>query len=338
MKVLAIDTSFDDTAAAVLDGPFTVLSNVVSSQFEAHQAFGGVVPEVASRLHVERMLPTIDGALEAAEVALTDIEAIAVTDRPGLLGSLLVGLDAAKSISLVRGIPLVCVHHIEAHLYALFLGRPKLKPSLLCLVASGGHTSLVLLRRHGEMSIMGRTLDDAAGEAFDKVARAAGLGLPGGPALSRLADEGTVGAVPMPKPKVGELDFSFSGLKTHGARLLAEGNAAADVAAAFQDSVVSVLVDRMVEAARRAGVNTIGLGGGVAANAAWRAASAQRAESEGLELVVPPFEYCTDNAAMIGCLGHFMLEAGLRDHITADARSAAEVGERSFELHSTDMA
>lgn len=332
MKILAIDTSFDDTAAAVLDGPHQVLSNVVSSQFEAHQEFGGVVPEVASRLHVERILPTIEEAIRRAGLTLDQIEAVAVTDRPGLLGSLLVGLDAAKAISLARGLPLICVHHIEAHLYALFLDRPDLRPPLLCLVASGGHTSLVLLRRHGEMSVIGRTLDDAAGEAFDKVARAAGLSLPGGPALSRLADEGDPKAVAMPRPDVGELDFSFSGLKTHGARLLTEGNAPADVAAAFQASVVEVLVARLAKAAKNVGVQTIGLGGGVAANGAWRRAAAEMAIDEGLDLVVPPIAYCTDNAAMIGCLGHIMLAAGLRHDLSSDARSAAEVGEISFDL------
>ncbi len=330
MKLLALDTSFDDTAAAVLDGPFTVLSNVVSSQFEAHEAFGGVVPEVASRLHVERILPALDEALLRADLDLGQIEAVAATDRPGLLGSLLVGLDAAKAIALARDIPLVCVHHIEAHLYALFLDRPELRPPILCLVASGGHTSLVLLRRHGQMSVMGRTLDDAAGEAFDKVARAAGLGLPGGPALSRLAESGDPGALSMPRPEVGELDFSFSGLKTHGARLLAEGNAPQDVAAAFERAVVEVLVARLAKAAGLAGVSTVGLGGGVAANKVLRRAATDMAEAEGLELVVPPLAYCTDNAAMIGCLGHFMLEAGIRHDMSADARSAAEVGEVGF--------
>lgn len=326
-KVLAVDTSFDDTAAAVLDGPFDVRANVVSTQWDAHQRFGGVVPEVASRLHVERILPAIDEALERAGIALGDLDGIAVTDRPGLLGSLLVGLDAAKALAFACDLPMVCVHHIEAHLYALFLGRPELAPPVLCLVASGGHTSLVLLRRHGEMAVLGSTRDDAAGEAFDKVARAAGLAMPGGPALSRLAEEGDPKAITMPKLRVGELDFSFSGIKTHGARLLEAGHRPADVAAAFQASVVDALVDRLRRGARETGVSTIGLGGGVAANGALREAATQMASKEGLTLIVPDLEYCTDNAAMIGCLGHFMLDAGLRSDFDADARSVAEVGE-----------
>jgi len=183
MRVLAIDTSFDDTAVAVVEGT-RVLSSVVSSQWEAHEPFGGVVPEVASRLHVERILPCLDQALREAEMDLDAVEGIAVSDRPGLLGSLLVGLDAAKALAFARDLPLACVHHIEAHVYALFLERPELEPPLVCLVASGGHTTLIHLERHGHMSILGRTLDDAAGEAFDKVARAAGLGLPGGPETS----------------------------------------------------------------------------------------------------------------------------------------------------------
>jgi N6-L-threonylcarbamoyladenine synthase len=326
-KVLAIDTSFDDTAAAVLDGPFEVLSNVVSAQWDAHQQYGGVVPEVASRLHVERVLPSIDEALERAGLDLAGLDGIAVTDRPGLLGSLLVGLDAAKALAFARSLPLVCVHHIEAHVYALFLDHAELEPPVLCLVASGGHTSLVLLRRHGQMSVLGSTRDDAAGEAFDKVARAAGLAMPGGPALSRLAEKGDPKAVNMPKLRVGELDFSFSGIKTHGARLLEEGHRPADVAAAFEASVVDALVDRLRRGAEKTGVSTIGLGGGVAANRALRHAATRMADKEGLTLIVPDFEYCTDNAAMIGCLGHFMLDAGLRSGFDSDARSVAAVGE-----------
>jgi N6-L-threonylcarbamoyladenine synthase len=332
MKVLAIDTSFDDTAAAIMDGPHQVLANVVSAQWEAHQAFGGVVPEVASRLHVERIIPAVDEALKQAQLSLDDIEAFAVSDRPGLLGSLLVGLDAAKGLSYAEQKPLVCVHHIEAHVYALFLERPDLEPPLLCLVASGGHTSLVLLRQHGDMTVLGRTLDDAAGEAFDKVARAAGLPMPGGPALSRLAEQGDATDVPMGRIRVAGLDFSFSGLKTHAARLLSEGYAAADVAAAFQEASVEVLVRRLRQAAKQTGVTTIGLGGGVAANQAWREATARMADQEERNLVVPPFRYCTDNAAMIGCLGHFMLSAGLRSGLETDARSVAEVGEIPFQL------
>ena len=331
MKLLALDTSFDDTAAAVLDGPYTVLSNVVSAQWEAHQAYGGVVPEVASRLHVERIVPTIDRALDEAGLRLNDIDALAVTDRPGLQGSLLVGLDAAKSLALARDLPLVCVHHIEAHLYALMLDRPALAPPLICLVASGGHTSLLLLRRHGHFEVLGQTRDDAAGEAFDKVARAAGLPLPGGPALSALAAEGDAAAVPMPKLRVGELDFSFSGIKTHGARLLAEGHDRADVAAGFEAAVVEALVDRLRRAARRRGVRTIGLGGGVAANSALRREAAAMARAEGLELLLPERVYCTDNAAMIGALGHVMLEAGVRSGLDADARSVAPIGEVRFD-------
>lgn len=325
--LLAIDTSFDDTAAAVLDGPFDVRSNVVSSQWDAHQRFGGVVPELASRLHVERILPAIDDALERAGVTLDELDGVAVTDRPGLLGSLLVGLDAGKAVAFARGLPLICVHHIEAHLYTLFLARPDLEPPLVCLVASGGHTSLLLLRRHGDLAVLGRTRDDAAGEAFDKVARAAGLPMPGGPALSKLATQGDPAAIPMPRLRAGDLDFSFSGIKTHAARLIEQGHPLADVAAGFERAVVDALVDRLLRGARAAGVTTVGLAGGVAANRALRAAATDMAAAEGLTLVTPPFEYCTDNAAMIGCLGRFMLDAGLRSGLDADARSVAEVGE-----------
>ena len=332
MKVLAIDTSFDDTAVAILEGRTEVLANVVTSQWEAHQPYGGVVPEVASRLHVERIVPAIQEALDTARLGLDELDAIAVTDRPGLSGSLLVGLDAAKSLALARDLPLICVHHIEAHIYALFLARPDLEPPLVCLVASGGHTSLVLLRRHGDLELLGRTRDDAAGEAFDKVARAAGLPMPGGPALSRLAEKGNPDALDMPRLRVGELDFSFSGIKTHAARLLAEGARPEDVAAGFQAAVVETLVDRLRRSARLTGVRTIGLGGGVAANEALRRAVASMASERGFDLVVPEPQWCTDNAAMIGALGHVMLEAGLRDGLEADARSVAEIGERPFIL------
>jgi len=329
MKVLAIDTSFDDTAAAVVDGR-RVLSSITRAQHQDHELFGGVVPEVASRLHVERILPAVDAALEAAGLDLHAIEGIAVTNRPGLLGSLLVGLDAAKALTLVLGTPLVAVHHIEAHVYATFVERPDLEAPLLCLVASGGHTSLVHLVRPGVLRVVGRTLDDAAGEAFDKVARAAGLGLPGGPALSELARRGSAGRVPVPRPAVPGLDFSFSGLKTHAARLLDDGAAPEDVAAAFEAAVVDVLVARLREAAKKTGVTTVALGGGVAANALLRLRAAEMADEERLALVVPRTALCTDNAAMVGCIGHEMLEAGLRAGLEVDARSTAAVGELPF--------
>jgi len=288
VRLLAIETSCDETSAAVLDEERGLLSNVVASQVDLHARYGGVVPELASRRHLERLGPVVDEALERAGTSLSDIGAVAVTCGPGLAGALTVGVAAAKAVAFARGLPLIGVNHLEGHIYANFLERPDLPLPALVLVVSGAHTDLVLMRGHGLYRILGRTRDDAAGEAFDKVARALGLGYPGGPAIERAAREGAAEAVrlPLPFPDERSLDFSFSGLKTAVLRAMAARGAppgptatdpprAADVAAAFQRSLVEVLVAKTVRAAGAHEVRSVLLAGGVAANGLLRARMAE---------------------------------------------------------------
>jgi len=310
--LLAIETSCDDTCAAVLDGP-RILSNLISSQAAAHAAFGGVVPEVASRHHLELTAPLVGAALEEAGVSLDDIEAVAVTTGPGLIGALLVGVSTAKAIAAARRLPLIPVDHLQGHVAANFLEPEPLDPPFLCLVASGGHTLLAAVRDHGGYELLGQTLDDAAGEAFDKSARLLGLGYPGGPALQKLAAEGDPDAFEMPVAMARDpgLDFSFSGLKTalvYRCRELGPEGVAerrADLAACFQAAVVRQLISKLKRALKKGDWEAVALGGGVAANGPLREAVAELCEERGVRLKLVPGALCTDNAAMIGSAARF---------------------------------
>jgi tRNA threonylcarbamoyl adenosine modification protein TsaD/ribosomal-protein-alanine acetyltransferase len=316
--ILAIETSCDETAAAILRDGHEVLSSVVASQVDFHRRFGGVVPEIASRKHTEAIVGVVDEALETAGVGLHELSAIAVTQGPGLVGALVVGVAYAKGLSMATGLPLVGVNHLEGHLFANVLSDPTVAPPLVALLVSGGHTSLVHVPVWGEYHTLGSTLDDAAGEAFDKVAKALGLGYPGGPILSKLAAEGDAKAIAFPRAMMhsGDYDFSLSGLKTAVVTWLrAEREAGRevdvpDLAASFQQAVIDVQVYKAVRAAQECGVSTFCLGGGVAANQALREALREALAAVDVRLSVPPFELCTDNAAMIAAAAHFRLWRG----------------------------
>ncbi len=317
MRVLGIETSCDETAAAVVGEDGAVLSNVVASQADLHERYGGVVPEIASRQHVEQVLPVIKAALAAAGTGLDEIEGIAVTNRPGLIGSLLVGVSAAKAIAYARRLPLVGVHHLEGHLFASFMAEPEARPPAVALIVSGGHTELYHARALGDYAVMGRRRDDAAGEAFDKGARAMGLAGTGGPAIDRLARAGDPRRVRFPRARTDSpFDFSFSGLKTALIRYLEQHPdelPLADVAASYQQAIVDVLVDKSLAAAERAGVAWVMVGGGVAANSRLQEQMRAAAEARGLRASFPPLSLCTDNAAMIAAAGRFHLMRGQRD-------------------------
>lgn len=309
--ILGIETSCDETAAAVVANGRTVLSNKVASQMEIHRRFGGVVPEVASRRHVEAITMVVEEALEEAGLGLDDLTAIAVTKGPGLVGALLVGLEAAKALAWANGKPLIGVHHLAGHIYANYLVEPFLFPNLT-LVVSGGHTELVLMKEHGHFQVLGETRDDAVGEAYDKVARALGLPYPGGPAIDRLAQEGKP-SIPFPRAwlEPDSYDFSFSGLKSAVLNYLNQAHQkglpvqTADVAASFQDSVAEVLVTKTVKAAQEYEVKQVMLAGGVAANSELRKRMEEACQKLQLPLLYPPLSLCTDNAAMIACAGYF---------------------------------
>ncbi|HWI96918.1 MAG TPA: tRNA (adenosine(37)-N6)-threonylcarbamoyltransferase complex transferase subunit TsaD [Solirubrobacterales bacterium] len=326
MLILALETSCDDTCAAVLDGA-RMLSNVISSQAAAHAQFGGVVPEVASRHHLELVAPVVEAALAEAGVSLDEIEAVAVTAGPGLIGALLVGVSTAKAIAAPRRMPLIPVDHLQGHVAANFLEPEPLQPPFLCLVASGGHTLLAGVRDHGGYELLGQTLDDAAGEAFDKVARMLDLGYPGGPALEKLAREGDPSAFDMPVAMSRDpgLDFSFSGLKTALVYLCRdlgpEGveQRRADLAASFQAAAVGQLVAKMDRALKQGDWEAVALGGGVAANGPLREAVAVLCERRGLPLKLVPITLCTDNAAMIGSAARFVEPIPYPDYLTYDA-------------------
>jgi N6-L-threonylcarbamoyladenine synthase len=312
MKVLGIETSCDETAAAVVVDGHRVLSSVVSSQVDLHAAFGGVVPELASRAHVELLTPVVAEALVEAGTDGEGIGAVAATVGPGLVGSLLVGLSAAKALALVWGVPFVGVNHLEAHIYASFLEEPDLEPPLVVLIVSGGHTLLVAMEGHGRYRLLGSTIDDAAGEAYDKVARFLGLGYPGGPAIDRLAMQGDPTAIAFPRGLRNEgYDFSFSGIKTSVVTYVRKHPevSTADVAASFQEAVVDVLVTKAQRAAAEIGATGIVLGGGVAANTRLRERVLDACIADGLRGFLPSREMCTDNAAMVAAAGWFRLKS-----------------------------
>lgn len=311
--ILGLETSCDETSAAVVRDGCAMESNIISTQVAIHRKYGGVVPEVASRRHLEMVPLTVHEALEQAGRGYGDLNAVAVTYGPGLAGSLLVGLMSAKAMALAHDLPVIGVNHLEAHIYANFLVRPDLPFPQLCLVVSGGHTDLVFIARHGAYRLLGRTRDDAAGEAFDKVARVMGLGYPGGPLIERQAREGDPQAIRFPRAYLeqGTSDFSFSGLKTavlnYLEREARQGRKVSipDVCASFQQAVTDVLVDKVMAAAEAHRPAGIMLAGGVAANGALRGALQARADQAGLELTVPPPVLCTDNAAMVACVGYY---------------------------------
>jgi N6-L-threonylcarbamoyladenine synthase len=334
VRVLGIETSCDETAVAVVENGLKVLSNVLASQHEIHGRFGGVVPELASRAHLERLNPLIDDALEEAGTGWGEVEAVAVTRGPGLAGALLVGLASAKAVALALDVPLIAVNHLEGHIYANFLEHGPPEPPYVVLVVSGGHTMLVHMPEQHTYEILGQTVDDAAGEAFDKVARFLGLGYPGGPVLDRLARKGNPEAVRFPRAMAssGDLDFSLSGLKTAVIRhVRAEREAGRtipveDVAASFQEAVVDVQVQKTMAATEATGVRAVLLGGGVVANSRLRERMAEEAERRGLRLLSPSPELCTDNAAMIAAAGHFRLARGERSSFDISAEPGLPLG------------
>lgn len=334
--ILAIESSCDETAAAVVKNGREVCSNIISSQIDLHTLYGGVVPEIASRKHIEKINQVIEEALKVAGYNLRDMDAIAVTYGPGLVGPLLVGVSAAKAISFATDIPLIGVHHIEGHISANFIENKELEPPFICLVVSGGHSHLVVVKDYGEYEIIGRTRDDAAGEAYDKVARAIGLGYPGGPKIDKLAKEGNPEAIRFPRAKVEEnaYDFSFSGLKSavlnylNGCQMKGEEICKADVAASFQQAVIEVLVDHAMHAVKQYGFDKFAIAGGVASNSALRAAMKERCEKEGIKFYHPSPILCTDNAAMIGTAGYYEYLKGVRSGLDLNAVPNLRLGER----------
>ncbi len=334
--ILAIESSCDETAAAVVKNGRTVLSNVISSQIALHTVYGGVVPEIASRKHIEKINQVIEAALTEAGMTLEEMDAIGVTYGPGLVGALLVGVAEAKAIAYAAGKPLVGVHHIEGHVSANFIEHPDLEPPFMCLIVSGGHTHLVIVRDYGEFEILGRTRDDAAGEAFDKVARAVGLGYPGGPKIDKAAKEGNPHAIHFPRAKVGEniYDFSFSGLKSavlnhlNHASMMGEEVNVPDLVASFQNAVVDVLVSHTVEAAKEYGFTKVAIAGGVASNSALRPEMKRACEKAGITFYYPSPIFCTDNAAMIGTAAYYEYINGASAGWDLNAVPNLKLGER----------
>ena len=334
--ILAIESSCDETAAAVVRNGREVLSNIIYSQIALHTEYGGVVPEIASRKHIEKINQVIEQALTDADKELYDMDAIAVTYGPGLVGALLVGVSEAKAISFASGIPLVGVHHIEGHISANYIENKDLEPPFICLVVSGGHSHLVVVKDYGTYEIIGRTRDDAAGEAFDKVARAIGLGYPGGPKIDKVSKEGNPDAIHFPRAKVGnsEYDFSFSGLKSavlnylNSCRMKGEEINTADVAASFQKAVIDVLVEHSMDAVSKYHYNKFAIAGGVASNSALRRAFEERCKEKNIAFYHPSPVYCTDNAAMIGAAAYYEYQKGIRHGFDLNAVPNLRLGER----------
>lgn len=334
--ILGIESSCDETAAAVIRNGREVLSNVISSQIELHKLYGGVVPEIASRKHIENINQVIEEALARAGVTLDDLDAVGVTYGPGLVGALLVGVSEAKAISYAKNLPLIGVHHIEGHISANYIENPDLEPPFACLVVSGGHTHLVVVRDYGKYEIIGRTRDDAAGEAFDKVARAIGLGYPGGPKIDKLSKEGNEEAIRFPKAHVADApyDFSFSGLKSavlnylNGCKMKGEMVAEADVAASFQKAVIDVLVEHSMMAVKEFGFDRFAIAGGVASNSSLRSAMEAACRKNHVKFYYPSPVFCTDNAAMIGVAAYYEYMAGTRHGLDLNAVPNLKLGER----------
>ena len=334
--ILAIESSCDETAASVVKNGRCVLSNIISSQIAIHTLYGGVVPEIASRKHIEKINQVVEVALKEADVTLDDIDAIGVTYGPGLVGALLVGVAEAKAIAYAKKKPLVGVHHIEGHVSANYIEHPDLEPPFLCEIISGGHTHLVIVKDYGSFEILGRTRDDAAGEAFDKVARAIGLGYPGGPKIDKLAKEGTPHAIDFPRAHMEDApyDFSFSGVKSavlnhlNKCRMTGEPIVEADIAASFQQAVVDVLVDNAIRAAKDYHMDRLAIAGGVASNGALRAAMEAACEKEGIRFYRPSPIFCTDNAAMIGVAAYYEYQKGTRHGWDLNAVPNLKLGER----------
>ena len=334
--ILAIESSCDETAAAVVKNGREVLSNVINTQIAIHTEYGGVVPEIASRKHIENINPVIRKALEDAGVTLDDIDAIGVTYGPGLVGALLVGVAEAKAIAFAKNKPLVGVHHIEGHISANYVENKELEPPFVALVVSGGHTHLVNVNDYGEYEIVGRTRDDAAGEAFDKVARAIGLGYPGGPKIDKLAKEGNPDAIEFPRAHVDDApyDFSFSGIKSavlnyiNSANMQGKEINRADVAASFQKAVVDALVSRAVKLAKECGMDKLAIAGGVASNSALRAAVQEECAKNNIRFYSPSPVLCTDNAAMIGAAAYYEYIKGVRHGYDLNAVPNLKLGER----------
>lgn len=336
MIVLGIETSCDETAAAIVRNGREVLSNVISSQIPLHTIYGGVVPEIASRKHVEKINPVIKEALSQANMTLEDINIIGVTYGPGLVGALLVGVAEAKAISYVAKKPLVGVHHIEGHISANYIQYPELEPPFLCLIVSGGHSHIVKVKDYADFDILGKTRDDAAGEAFDKIARSIGLGYPGGPKIDALAKEGNRHAIEFPRASIegAPYDFSFSGLKSsvlnylNSAEMKGESINKADVAASFQEAVVEVLVNKTILAAKDYRMDKITLAGGVASNSALRASMKEACNKNNIQLYYPSPILCTDNAAMIASAAYYDYLKGIRSGLDLNAVPNLRLGER----------
>lgn len=333
MKILAFESSCDETAASVVEDGRNVLSNIVSSQIDIHRLYGGVVPEIASRKHAEVIAQITEEALETAGCTYKDIGAVAVTYAPGLIGALLVGVNFAKGLALSLGVPLVPVHHLRSHIAANYIAHKELEPPFLCLVASGGHSHIVEVAGYTEFKVLGRTRDDAAGEAFDKAARSLGFPYPGGVFMDKAAHEGDASKIKFPRPKVdgSPYDFSFSGLKTavinyvHNAQQKGEEVAKNNVAASFQQAVVDMLSSRLMLAAENTGYKTIAVAGGVAANSGLRERLQAECSQRGYRLFMPPVSLCGDNGAMVGCQGYYEYLAGNRADLELNACANMEI-------------
>lgn len=335
IRLLAVESSCDETAAAVVANGREVLSNVIASQIDLHKLYGGVVPEIASRKHVENVNQVIEQALKEAALTIQDVDGVCVTYGPGLVGALLVGVGTAKAISYAARKPLIGVHHIEGHISANYICHKDLEPPFLCLVVSGGHSHLVIVKDYGEYKIIGRTRDDAAGEAFDKVARSIGLGYPGGPKIDALAPEGDKDAIAFPRASVegAPYDFSFSGVKSavlnyiNGCNMKGIQYSQADIAASFQEAVTDVLVAHTMLAAENFGISKVAMAGGVACNNGLRAKMRESCKEKGYSLYYPEPVFCTDNAAMIGSAGYYEFMRGRRDGWDLNAVPGLKLGE-----------
>ena len=341
MKILAIETSCDETSAAVVKNGKEILSNVVASQVEFHKKYGGIVPEIASRKHIEVIAAVVNQALADSKIPLKRIDAVAATYGPGLVGSLIVGLNYAKAIAYALKKPFISVNHIEGHIYANFLNSPPFSPSLIkrggrgvsfpfvCLVVSGGHTQLILIKDHGKYETLGRTRDDAAGEAFDKVARFLGIGYPGGPVIDEMAKKGDPKAIDFPRAMMDEAyDFSFSGLKTAVVNYVKRNGKPKklpDLVASFQQAAVDILVEKTIKAAKNKKVKWIALAGGVSANSRLRADLSSRTKKEGFDVSIPPLYLCTDNAAMIGSAAYYLIKKGKKSNLDVEAVSTLRI-------------